>query len=78
MADPDGAKCLWNREMAGGDRARRGILPATVVLLLDAFPISGHEGVPCKNRKKVEAWNIGAGDRDRTGDIQLGKLAFYR
>jgi hypothetical protein len=21
---------------------------------------------------------IGAGDRDRTGDIQLGKLAFYR
>ena len=22
--------------------------------------------------------NIGAGDRDRTGDIQLGKLAFYR
>ena len=24
-----------------------------------------------------QAWN-GAGDRDRTGDIQLGKLAFYR
>jgi hypothetical protein len=23
-------------------------------------------------------WKIGAGDRDRTGDIQLGKLAFYR
>jgi hypothetical protein len=22
--------------------------------------------------------NNGAGDRDRTGDIQLGKLAFYR
>lgn len=22
--------------------------------------------------------NGGAGDRDRTGDIQLGKLAFYR
>ncbi len=21
---------------------------------------------------------VGAGDRDRTGDIQLGKLAFYR
>jgi hypothetical protein len=21
---------------------------------------------------------FGAGDRDRTGDIQLGKLAFYR
>jgi hypothetical protein len=25
----------------------------------------------------AESWN-GAGDRDRTGDIQLGKLAFYR
>jgi hypothetical protein len=24
------------------------------------------------------AGNTGAGDRDRTGDIQLGKLAFYR
>ena len=23
-------------------------------------------------------WKDGAGDRDRTGDIQLGKLAFYR
>ena len=23
-------------------------------------------------------WINGAGDRDRTGDIQLGKLAFYR
>ena len=23
-------------------------------------------------------WIFGAGDRDRTGDIQLGKLAFYR
>jgi hypothetical protein len=21
---------------------------------------------------------VGAGDRDRTGDVQLGKLAFYR
>jgi hypothetical protein len=27
--------------------------------------------VRCRNRN-------GAGDRDRTGDIQLGKLAFYR
>jgi hypothetical protein len=26
----------------------------------------------------VQDWKIGAGDRDRTGDIQLGKLAFYR
>jgi hypothetical protein len=29
-----------------------------------------------KGRWAVE--RIGAGDRDRTGDIQLGKLAFYR
>jgi hypothetical protein len=27
-------------------------------------------------RREIE--NSGAGDRDRTGDIQLGKLAFYR
>jgi hypothetical protein len=26
----------------------------------------------------VEPQKDGAGDRDRTGDIQLGKLAFYR
>jgi hypothetical protein len=27
---------------------------------------------------ELSDWKIGAGDRDRTGDIQLGKLAFYR
>jgi hypothetical protein len=26
----------------------------------------------------LSCWKFGAGDRDRTGDIQLGKLAFYR
>jgi hypothetical protein len=26
----------------------------------------------------LSGWKDGAGDRDRTGDIQLGKLAFYR
>ena len=26
----------------------------------------------------LSGWKNGAGDRDRTGDIQLGKLAFYR
>ncbi len=26
----------------------------------------------------LACWIDGAGDRDRTGDIQLGKLAFYR
>ena len=26
----------------------------------------------------ASSWIYGAGDRDRTGDIQLGKLAFYR
>jgi hypothetical protein len=25
----------------------------------------------------LSCWEIGAGDRGRTGDIQLGKLAFY-
>jgi hypothetical protein len=28
--------------------------------------------------ESLSCWIIGAGDRDRTGDIQLGKLAFYR
>ena len=28
--------------------------------------------------KKMTQEENGAGDRDRTGDIQLGKLAFYR
>jgi integrase len=28
--------------------------------------------------KQLNGWIYGAGDRDRTGDIQLGKLAFYR
>ncbi len=26
----------------------------------------------------LNCWNDGAGDGDRTRDIQLGKLAFYR
>ena len=30
------------------------------------------------HRQNQDDWKIGAGDRDRTGDIQLGKLAFYR
>ena len=29
-------------------------------------------------RDPLSSWKDGAGDRDRTGDIQLGKLAFYR
>jgi hypothetical protein len=29
-------------------------------------------------RGALSDWKNGAGDRDRTGDIQLGKLAFYR
>ncbi len=31
-----------------------------------------------RNRTLLSDWRDGAGDRDRTGDIQLGKLAFYR
>jgi hypothetical protein len=27
---------------------------------------------------QLDRQDDGAGDRDRTGDIQLGKLAFYR
>jgi hypothetical protein len=29
-------------------------------------------------RSALSGWKIGAGDGDRTRDIQLGKLAFYR
>jgi hypothetical protein len=31
-----------------------------------------------RNRVRLNDWKIGAGDGDRTRDIQLGKLAFYR
>jgi hypothetical protein len=31
-----------------------------------------------QRRLGASDWMDGAGDRDRTGDIQLGKLAFYR
>ena len=31
-----------------------------------------------KNASPLSNCKDGAGDRDRTGDIQLGKLAFYR
>jgi hypothetical protein len=28
--------------------------------------------------EQISLENFGAGDRGRTGDVQLGKLAFYR
>ena len=31
-----------------------------------------------KTMRAERGGSIGAGNRDRTGDIQLGKLAFYR
>ena len=39
--------------------------------------------VDLEERNQSEIFNlksqiVGAGDRDRTGDVQLGKLAFYR
>jgi hypothetical protein len=33
--------------------------------------------LPSSHRLPEERLGAGAGDRDRTGDIQLGKLAFY-
>ena len=35
-------------------------------------------GVQPAVKAVVGKWWIGAGDRDRTGDVQLGKLTFYR
>jgi hypothetical protein len=35
-------------------------------------------GSPFFQARSLSAWEIGAGDGDRTRDIQLGKLAFYR
>jgi hypothetical protein len=40
---------------------------------------AGTEAAPNTRGKLMEVAELnGAGDRDRTGDIQLGKLAFYR
>jgi hypothetical protein len=36
------------------------------------------EGTPDEGRKTEGTKKNGAGDGDRTRDIQLGKLAFYR
>jgi hypothetical protein len=38
----------------------------------------GGKGVMFFVRFEAMGRENGAGDRDRTGDIQLGKLAFYR
>jgi hypothetical protein len=49
------------------------------------LPVAAH--TPARVRARIPAWKrpfgvrvkrAGAGNRDRTGDIQLGKLAFYR
>ena len=44
MADPDGAKCLQNIEMATGYRTERTFPAAGLVLLLDGFPVDGQGG----------------------------------
>jgi hypothetical protein len=47
-------------------------------------PLEEQTGLPACNRfsdvsaNSIDVRENGAGDRDRTGDIQLGKLAFYR
>jgi hypothetical protein len=35
-------------------------------------------GLSVRLEQTLKDMTHGAGDRDRTGDIQLGKLAFYR
>jgi hypothetical protein len=40
--------------------------------ILNTSAHTGYQGA------SLSAWNDGAGDGDRTRDIQLGKLAFYR
>jgi hypothetical protein len=66
------------RTHIGGNVARQAVemleksrnVPRLVDVLVDA-------SVETEN-STINLLNHGAGDRDRTGDIQLGKLAFYR
>jgi hypothetical protein len=44
----------------------------------DSSRASAHGGDNSAQVLRSESEKNGAGDRDRTGDIQLGKLAFYR
>jgi hypothetical protein len=48
----------------------KGVVPLTIGVV-------GREGRD-RNPGRFGLRTNGAGDRDRTGDIQLGKLAFYR
>ena len=52
-----------------------------LVVLISSAPSVGSEdrSLPSRNGENtILSCMNGAGDRDRTGDIQLGKLAFYR
>jgi hypothetical protein len=44
----------------------------------NSLPIEGREEVCVAGAEAQLRRRVGAGNRDRTGDIQLGKLAFYR
>ena len=44
----------------------------------DRFHGAGMKTVTGGGAGATELRGVGAGNRDRTGDIQLGKLAFYR
>ena len=46
--------------------------------LVAALPCLAQDSFSVRNVTKQGNQRNGAGDRDRTGDIQLGKLAFYR
>jgi hypothetical protein len=45
---------------------------------VSSYRLLGSEQADVLPMSEKEILRTGAGDRDRTGDIQLGKLAFYR
>ena len=56
------------------------VLIAIVVVIISSAPKAPEDSsVRSQDQESTNlSWMSGAGDRDRTGDIQLGKLAFYR
>jgi hypothetical protein len=59
-------------EMIGEFKPPTGTLPGTL-------PIAGDDPRPSKVKEPFVFYGVPrrAGDRGRTGDVQLGKLAFY-
>ncbi len=61
---------------AAGDRGAGAAHAEDPVSILNTILNTiAHTGTPATS---LSDWNDGAGDGDRTRDIQLGKLAFYR